>query len=36
MSLQKQRLNGVLGIRMMFPNGATCLSVDCCFSEPAL
>jgi hypothetical protein len=25
-----------LEIRIMCPNGATCLSVDCCFSELAL
>ena len=24
---------GWLGIRIMFPSGATCLSPDCCFSE---
>ena len=27
---------GWLGIRMMCSSGATCLSVDCCFSELAL
>ena len=27
---------GWLGIRIMCPSGATCLSVDCCFSELAL
>jgi hypothetical protein len=27
---------GWLGIRIMCPSGATCLSADCCFSEPAL
>ena len=25
-----------LGIRIMCPSGATCLSADCCFSELAL
>jgi hypothetical protein len=25
-----------LGIRILFPSGATCLSADCCFSELAL
>jgi len=25
-----------LGIRIMCPSGATCLPVDCCFSELAL
>jgi hypothetical protein len=27
---------GRLGIRIMCPSGATCLSADCCFSELAL
>ena len=27
---------GWLGIRIMCPSGATCLSADCCFSELAL
>jgi hypothetical protein len=27
---------GCLGIRIMFPSGATCLSADCCFSEVAI
>ena len=27
---------GWLGIRIMCPNGATCLSAVCCFSELAL
>ena len=27
---------GWLGIRIMYPSGATCLSVDVCFSELAL
>ena len=27
---------GWLGIRIMCPSGATCLTADCCFSEPAL
>ena len=27
---------GWLGIRIMCPSGATCLSTDCCFSELAL
>ena len=27
---------GWLGIRIICPSGATCLSVDCCFSELAL
>jgi hypothetical protein len=27
---------GWLGIRIMWSSGATCLSVDCCFSELAL
>jgi hypothetical protein len=27
---------GWLGIRVMYPSGATCLSVNCCFSELAL
>jgi len=28
--------SGWLGIRIMCPSGATCLSADCCFSELAL
>jgi hypothetical protein len=27
---------GWLGIRIMCPNGATCLSLDCCYSALAL
>ena len=27
---------GWLGIRIMFPSGATCLPADCCFSRIAL
>jgi hypothetical protein len=27
---------GLLGIGIMCPSGATCLSADCCFSELAL
>jgi len=29
-------LHGWLGIRIMCPSGATCLSADCCFSNLAL
>ena len=28
--------HAALGIRIMCPSGATCLSADCCFSELAL
>jgi hypothetical protein len=28
--------DGLLGIRIMYPSGATCLSADCCFGELAL
>jgi len=40
-SLSKQHLRerantGWLGIRIMWPSRATCLSVDCCFSELVL
>ena len=28
-----RRKTGWLGIRIMYPNGATCLSTHCCFSE---
>jgi hypothetical protein len=33
---RKNRYIGWLGIRIMRPSGATCLSADCCFSELAL
>jgi hypothetical protein len=31
-----RRKAGWLGIRIMCPSGATCLPVDCCFSELTL
>jgi hypothetical protein len=35
-ALRRKRKTGWLGIRIMCPSGATCLSADCCFSELAL
>ena len=35
-TLRRNSKIGLLGIRIMCPSGATCLSVDCCFSEQAL
>ena len=35
-ALRKQTETGWLVIRIMCPSVATCLSVDCCFSEPPL
>ena len=34
--LGERAKTGWLGIRIMCPNGATCLSAECCFSELAL
>ena len=34
--LRRKRKTGWLGIKIMCPSGATCLSADCCFSELAL
>jgi len=34
--LGERAKNGWLGIRIMCPSGATCLSADCCFSKIAL
>jgi hypothetical protein len=33
--LRRKSNTGWLGIRIMCPNGATCLSAVCCFSELA-
>jgi hypothetical protein len=33
---EERAKTGWLGIRIMCPGGATCLSVDCCFSELSL
>ena len=33
---RSKRKDGLLGIRIMYPSGATCLSADCCFGELAL
>jgi hypothetical protein len=30
--MRKSKKTGWLGIRIMCPRGATCLSADCCFS----
>ena len=35
-ALRKRAKTGLVGIRIMCPNGATCLPADCCFSELAL
>jgi hypothetical protein len=35
-ALRKRAKTGWLGIRIMCPTGATCLSAGCCFSELAL
>ena len=35
-ALRERAKTGWLGIRIMCPSGATCLSADCCFSELAL
>ena len=35
-ALRRKANTGWLGIRIMCLNGATCLSVDCCFSELAI
>ena len=35
-ALRRKRKTGWLGIRIMGASGATCLPVDCCFSELAL
>ena len=35
-ALTRKRKTGWLGISIMCPSGATCLSTDCCFSELAL
>jgi hypothetical protein len=35
-ALKERAKTGWLGIRIMCPSGATCLSADCCFSELAL
>jgi hypothetical protein len=34
--LRRRSKTGWFGIRIMCPSGATCLPVDCCFSELAL
>jgi hypothetical protein len=36
LSTQHQVVRAKTGIRIMCSNGATCLAVDCCFSELAL
>jgi len=33
---RRKKTTGWLGIGIMRPSGATCLSADCCFSELAL
>ena len=33
---RRKKKTGWLGIRIMCPSGATCLSADCCFSKLAL
>ena len=33
---EERAKTGWLGIRIMWPSGATCLPADCCFSELAL
>ena len=35
-ALRRKSKTGRLGIRIMWPSGATCLPADCCFSELAL
>jgi hypothetical protein len=35
-ALRRKNKTGWLGIRIMCPSGAICLSADCCFSELAL
>ena len=35
-ALRRKSKTGWLGIRIMCPSGATCLSAECCFSELAL
>jgi hypothetical protein len=35
-ALRRKNKTGWLGIRIMCPSGATCLSEDCCFSYLAL
>jgi hypothetical protein len=35
-AFRRKSKDGWLGIRIMCPSGATCLPVDCCFSELAL
>ena len=35
-ALGERAKTGLLGIRIMCPSGATCLSEDCCFSELTL
>jgi hypothetical protein len=33
--MEKEQNTALLGIRIMFLSGATCLPTDCCFSELA-
>jgi hypothetical protein len=35
-ALMRNSKDGWLGLRIMCPSGATCLSTDCCISELAL